>query len=131
MQTFLKCLILSIVLAPKIHLYYRLGEAPELENRSSPRYFIKLKVNFRVRESRTQHLYGNYLRLQAALEHCRFDPCNTEAELWQRSGNQTNICFITKRDIGPCSSISWSLPNQASVLAGGFCFPKSEMFSEK
>lgn len=61
MQTFLKCLILSIVLAPKIHLYYRLGEAPELENRP-PRPSRKLKLNFKVREARTQYLYGNHLK---------------------------------------------------------------------
>lgn len=62
METFLKGLILSIVLASKIHLCFIPGKAPEFENRPSPRCFIKLKVNFGVRESRTQHLYGNYLK---------------------------------------------------------------------
>lgn len=94
------------------HLYYRLGEAPEFESRPSPRSFMKLKVNFRVRESRTRHLYGNYfkepaIRMTVAIlgvicgqpwSVAGLSPRNTEAELRQRSGNHFQY-FITHCDI--------------------------------
>lgn len=132
METFLKGLILSIVLASKIHLCFIPGKIPEFENRPSPRCFIKLKVNFGVRESRTQHLYKDQLskrlgrnsvnrnNLQAALERCRLKPL---LHLKRSCGRS-----LETRQTPTLIQVCAAAHPARSAWAGGFCFPKSEIF---
>lgn len=88
MQTFLlllfffslqKCLTLSPVAAPKwLHFALKLGNASASEA-TRPCNLHKLRVNSWVRESRTRHLYGNYLKRTWLAEWHHLDPVIQES----------------------------------------------------